>query len=327
MIKISELKVGDNGTTALVVSNAIARKTRRGSDYLFMEFFDGTDKINANYWDWAGKSIPERNSILDVDYQVTEYNGAKQLTVKALRKNTTVGMDEFMPKSEYDIEEVYQEALELTYCVEDSFLHSLGVYALEHNKSLWTSAPGAKTMHHAFVGGTLVHSLSVAKIARAIAMTLPIANLDIVTIGGLLHDIGKLKTYRLDGVLIDMSDDGRLLDHLYLGTNMVERIAYESGLLQKFPTDKRDDFTDEEFKLQQILHIIASHHGKQEYGAIVAPASLEAHIVYHADTIDANAQMIYESAKKKPSAQWTERIWALSNMPHINPFYLQDVME
>jgi 3'-5' exoribonuclease len=327
MVKISELKIGDTGTAAFVVSSAVARKTRRGTDYLLLEFFDGTDKINANYWDWAGKNIPERNSILDVGYQVTEYNGTKQLTVRTLRTNTTLGIEEFMPKSEYNIEEVYKEARDLALCVYDSFLCDLCVYALENYKDLWIKAPGAKTLHHAFVGGTLVHSLSVAKIARAIAKTLPAANLDIVTVGGLLHDIGKLKTYKLNGVLIDMSDNGRLLEHMCLGTSMVEHIAYDSGLLQKFPDDARYGYSDEEFKLQQILHIIASHHGKQEYGAAVPPASVEAHIVHHADAIDANVQMIYENAKKAPSALWTDRIWALSNMPHINPFYLQDVME
>lgn len=61
-MKLKELKMGSTFTIPLVVLGATARETKAKKPYLQMEFFDGTDKINANYWDWSGKNIPEKNA-------------------------------------------------------------------------------------------------------------------------------------------------------------------------------------------------------------------------------------------------------------------------
>ena len=39
--------------------------------------------------------------------------------------------------------------------------------------------------------------------------------------------------------------------------------------------------------MRLLVHIILSHHGKGEYGAVVAPAIPEAFVVHHIDNMDA----------------------------------------
>ena len=88
-MKIAELEVGTMCDITLVVKSATARETRAKKPYLVVEFFDGTDDITGNYWDWSSGNIPEVNSILDVHAQVTEYIGKKQLNIKTMRSNNT----------------------------------------------------------------------------------------------------------------------------------------------------------------------------------------------------------------------------------------------
>ena len=319
MIKIREMEINNTGTTALVVASVSARKTRRGSDYLTLELFDGSDKITGNYWNWRGSNIPALNTILDVEYTVTEYNGNKQLNIVAMHTNNTLTLDEFMPKlKDGSIEKVFNEALRFIEQLDDMYLLAICEAALNNYRDLWLHAPGAKSVHHAFMGGTLVHCLSTAKIARSIAENIDIANMDLVTAGALLHDIGKLKTYGMTGVVIGMTDSGMMFDHLYLGAEMIRDVANSVC-----PIDELNEA--QQFRLKQLQHIILSHHGEKEYGAVINPATVEAHIVYQADTIDAEIQMLREAAEKS-SGMWTDKIWTLHNIPHIRPQYTERMM-
>jgi 3'-5' exoribonuclease len=312
-MKIKELEVGKSYVIPLVVLSATVRETKAKKPYLALEFYDGTDKIVANYWDWSGKAIPEKNTILNVSGQVTEWQGTKQLNVRGLTTNTEKHISEFTPSSGLDIATVYKDAYELASDIGDEFLRSLCLGILDDLRSLWLTAPAANGIHHAYAAGTLIHSLSVAQIAKSIAAAIPEANEALVVAGGLLHDVGKLFGYRINGIICEMTDEGKLFDHLFIGAEFVG----SHNLLKDAVTDA---------KIEILRHIILSHHGSQEHGAVVSPVALEAHIVFHADAIDAAAEMIRDSSKKVENSKWTERIWALDNKPHLTTDYVQAVM-
>lgn len=317
-MKIAELEVGKTCDITLVVKSATARETKAKKPYLALEFYDGTDTISGNYWDWTSGNIPEVNSILDVNAQVSEWQGKKQLNVKTLRKNTARHISEFAPASEHDLASVYMEAYSLLGQVKDDMLRDLSLAIFDELRNYWLTVPGAKGIHHAFVGGTLVHSLSVAKIAMSIATEIPEANVDLCIVGGMLHDIGKLFTYKMNGVVIDKTDDGMLYDHIFMGAEFVGNFA-----------DAHVN-TDEYFnmkKLQLLRHIILSHHGQYEYGSPVVPQCIEAMIVNHADGLDASIEQIRAASRKVTgNIKWTERIYTLNNSSQLTPAYIQYVM-
>lgn len=315
-MKIKDQKMGSKCTIPLVVISATARKTKAGKPYLQMEFFDGTDSITGNYWDWAGKVIPEKNSILNVNAQLTEYLGTPQLNIKSMTTNTELHISEFTPNSGIDIGATYLEAYEMASNVTDDFLRELTLTILDQLKHLWVTAPGANTIHHAYTAGTLIHSVSVAKIAKALAEVIPDSFIELATVGGLLHDVGKLFGYRINGIVCEMTDEGLLYEHTFLGAQFINNFAEENNLLK----DEKD-----EAKLELLCHIILSHHGKREYGAAVPPSSLEAHIVHQADALDAAAEQIRVESEKVGRVKWTERIWALENRPHITTQYTNAV--
>lgn len=317
-MKIKELTVGTTCDITLVVKSATARETKTKKPYLSLELFDGVDTINANYWDWASGQIPPVNTILDVTAQVSEWQGRPQLTVKSMRNNTTRHLAEFMPASENDIAMVYKDAYDLICEVKDDMLRDLTLALLEELRNKWLTVPGAVGVHHAYVGGTLVHSYSVAKIAKAIAEKVPEANTDLCVVGGLLHDIGKLFTYRMNGISIDMTDDGMLYEHIFMGAEFIGNFAEAHVDTDAYANMK---------KLQLLRHIILSHHGHTEYGSPVVPQCVEAIIVHSADGIDASVEQIRTAARKVPdNIKWTERIYTMGNKAQLTPKYVDTIM-
>lgn len=318
-LKIKDLNVGDVRTTTLVVKSATARETKAKKPYLTMELYDGTDTIGANYWDWAGKNIPPVNAILDVDAQVTEWQGKKQLKIDSMRNNTTCHLSEFMPSGGADVMQTYKDAYAMMSEVLDDDLRAIALAALEKLKDKWLTIPGAVGVHHAYTGGTLIHSYSVANIAESIASNIPEADVDLCIVGGFLHDIGKLFTYKMNGISIEMTSDGQLYEHIFMGAEFIGNFADNH-------VDVDNHFTAR--KLQLLRHIILSHHGTLEFGSPVFPQCLEAHIVHAADDIDSVAEQIRVATRKAPdNAQWTDRVYTLNNRAQLTPNYVSYVMQ
>jgi len=309
---ISELEVGQQYSLTLAVLSASIRETKAKQAFLALELYDGKEKITGNLWNWDGKYFPEKNSVVTLTAVVTEWQGSKQLNIKNILKDENTPITDFMPQSPSDIDEAFSEAYNLAQEISDTTLRSLCTVILKDMATQWRITPGAISIHHAYAAGTLIHSLSVAKIAKNIALQIPEANVDLSSAGGLLHDVGKLLAYKLDVVSYEMTDEGKMFDHLILGANLI--IDYAKHL------DFWNNGTEEE-KINLLCHIILSHHGKLEYGSPVTPMCLEAYIVHYADMIDATAEMIRTAAEKKTTEKWTDKIWVLDNKPHINSKY------
>ena len=133
--------------------------------------------------------------------------------------------------------------------------------------------PAGMRLHHAYVGGLLHHSVCVADLACALADKIGGMDKDLVLAGALLHDVGKLKEISPD-MGFPYTTGGRLLGHITITVMMVSEAAAKLGSV-------------DEKKLQQLLHIILSHHGEQDKGSPVACATKEGFVVHYADEIDA----------------------------------------
>ena len=198
--------------------------------------------------------------------------------------------------------------------VKDDTLREIALAALQELQELWITVPGAKQVHHAYVGGTLVHSYSVAKLAGAMANAV-CANWDLAVVGGMLHDIGKLFTYKVNGVSIDMTSNGMLYEHIFMGAEFIGNFA-------ETHVDVEDPYVYAKVRL--LRHIILSHHGGLEYGSPVTPQCIEAYIVHHADNLDATIEQIRTAGEKAGESRWSDRIYTLNNRPHLTPLYVNE---
>lgn len=150
-------------------------------------------------------------------------------------------------------------------------------------RARYERCPASISGHHSALGGLLKHTCEVAHIARSIAKLYKRADQDLVLAGVLLHDIGKLESYRWEGVF-EFTTPGSVIGHVVLGALMLDRRWWE---------EESPPCTEEELLLLQ--HLILSHHGKLEFGAPVVPMTLEAEIIHYADNASAKTASMDEA--------------------------------
>jgi 3'-5' exoribonuclease len=309
-LKIKDLNVGDTVTIDLLVKSSEIKLTRAQKPYLFAILTDGTDELQGQDWDFGNGTPPAKNTVLEVYGTISEYMGKKQIKIISFVESTK-GVELFAPSGDVDVAEYVLKAKALYDSIVNPFARELCQTVFKDNASGWKTLPAAKGMHHAFVSGLLKHTVDVATKAKAIAELTPMVNVDLVVAGALLHDMGKLWTYELHGALIEMSDEGQMLEHIMVGAMR----------LDKYRTPENSDVLD------LILHIISSHHGELEYGSPTTPRFLEAVIVNYADGVDAKSQMIIEQNLKTPvDAKMTDKVWALGNRPMFSQMYISSIM-
>ena len=123
--------------------------------------------------------------------------------------------------------------------------------------------------------GCCEHTCEVAAIGRAIAKVCR-ADAEIVLAGALLHDIGKLEAYRWEGAF-EVTERGTLARPRHARHAHARPARRLRRTRHPAPTAS-----------SRILHhLIASHHGRQEFGAAVSPMTLEAEVLHFADNASA----------------------------------------
>ncbi len=307
-MRIKDLAVGDNATLDLLVLSSSIRLTTSKKPYLDMILSDGIDKISAKKWDWNISSKPEVGTVVTINADVTTWAGTKQLTALSVRRSTK-RPEEFAPKGDFNIDDYKAKLNMLLLDMENATLRNLVTKIFDDYLEQWETVPGATGVHHAYLAGTFQHSVDTAIIAKAIATNIDGCNVDLCVAGALLHDVGKLLVYELNGSVINYTEYGHLLEHIIGGI----------VILDKYRTEENSEI------ITLLQHIIAAHHGKLEFGSPVTPKFLEAWIVSYADGIDAKANTI-QRLNKGCNDKFTEKEWALNNSAMLSQRYIEEVM-
>ena len=264
----------------MLVRDVEVRRRRDGAEYLKLVLGDRTGSIPAMVSDELAdaRELCRAGEVVHVTgrYSVHPRFGP-QLAVKHVRE---AGSDEYSPDDLIDgpmraAEQMEVDLRGLIATVQNTHLRRLLAAVFGESTPTWASyrdAPAAKRYHQAYRHGLLEHSLTVAQAVGAISATFPGIDRDVAVTGALLHDIGKLDAYELQGAAITMSDDGRLYGEIPLGYYRVRR---EIERLDGFPGELE----------QALLHIILSHHGTLEHGSPVVPCTREATLVHMIDNL------------------------------------------
>ena len=202
-------------------------------------------------------------------------DGSLQLMVQKVEEPlATDDLSHLLPDGGVSLKKYEQKLTTLIESINDQAVRSLleKVFSGQNYYSFKTN-PAAMTYHHAYLGGLLEHSVDVAELALSMGERVKNVDMDIIIAGALLHDIGKLKEISQD-VGFPYTEEGKFVGHISLGAMMVNEYAAE---LQ--PPFKGG-------KLDELLHVILSHHGEMEKGSPVSCKTKEAFIVHYADELD-----------------------------------------
>lgn len=263
---------------------------KNGRPYLNLILMDKTGEVEARAWDSAAQLAEQvkTQDVIRVAGKVNLYQGRRQIVVEAAAKAEGVlAMDRFVPSSAYDVNRLHADMVALFRTLEDPFLRDLAVLTLEDPdcKKRILRAPAAKSVHHAYAGGLIEHSLSVCRILDFLAKHYrayygPAMSRDLLLIGGLFHDIGKIYELTFERGT-EYSKEGQLIGHHVLGCELVDRIA---ARIPNFPADTKI----------HVKHLILAHHGKLEYGSPKVPHSIEALLVHYVDDLDSKVNTILD---------------------------------
>jgi len=279
------------------------RTTKKGGFFISAKLRDRTGELPAIMWDATQAlfaAIPQGGFAL-VKGRLGEYNGALQIVIEAMRpaKETEVSLEDFLPRGAGDPEEQMARLKKVLDTIERPALRALleAVWADEKLVGDFKRAPAAERLHHAYLGGLLEHTLSVAETAVLVCQHYTDMDRDLLLVGVLWHDIGKTRELAYSTAL-GYTDAGKLVGHLVQGVLMLEeKIAAVRASGQEFPEE-----------LANILrHLVLAHHGEYEFGSPKLPMTAEAFTLHHLDNLDAKLHAFFRdvAADADPARRWT----------------------
>lgn len=260
-------------------------KNRNGKPYYSLKLQDKTGVVEAKVWD-INNNIGEFEvfDYIQIEASVIVYQEEFQLNVQKISKANEEDIDpaDYIPATTKNIDVLLEDLNKLIASVKNVYIRQLldSFFKDEDIIKEFKYQSAAKSVHHAYLGGLLEHTVTVAKIGENLCEHYPIANKELVIAGCLLHDIGKL--YELSGFPEnDYTDMGNMLGHIPVG---VEMIHDKIKQIENFP---------KELEIL-IKHIILSHHGEYEFGSPKRPKIIEAMIVHSADNTDSRIKIVEE---------------------------------
>jgi 3'-5' exoribonuclease len=278
------------------------KETRSAKSYLHLVLSDRSGAIEAKVWDQAERFDPlfQAEDIVGIRGRTSTWNGRIELSLSLVQpvRVEDAELDRFVPCSPRDREVMARELEALVESVADPALRLLlqrltgraGLVGRQYRRH-----PAAKRNHHAYLGGLLEHSLSVAHAADLLCGHYRAqgarVDRDLLVAGALLHDLGKVRELSASRT-ISYTDEGQLLGHILIGLQLVTRAAEE--IPQLSPE-----------RLLHLQHLIASHQGRHEWASPKLPHTLEALILHYADDLDSKLNPAMALLQGVEGGGWT----------------------
>ncbi len=290
-----------------MIKELAEKKDKNGNGYLDIIVI-GSDKKEypAKVWRFENNGLYETGDVIEIEYTVDNYKGRPQLNISSIKKADSQLASQFVPSSEYDGKSVFSMLLEKANNFSDADFKKIVTHIMLENREKLEVYPAAYRLHHAIVGGLMLHTASIVEMAEKICQIYPNVNRELLLSGAILHDVAK--TFEMEtgktGLCTGYSVGGELIGHLVKGAMYIEDTAVKLGV----------DYD----KAVLLEHMVLSHHGVPEYGSPVRPMFLEAEILSTLDSLDATIFEINNATGKVEAGKFTDRQWALDNRKLYN---------
>ncbi|MGO9210796.1 MAG: 3'-5' exoribonuclease YhaM family protein [Terriglobales bacterium] len=269
-------------TSSFVVASKQVKAKKTGEPYLALTLSDRTGQLEAKMWDNVAGVMEgfEQDDFVKIKGLLNKYNGRFQITIHKLRRLEEQEVDpaDYLPKCPRDIEELWRDLGAFVATLQNPHLKALieAFMADPEIAPAYKTAPAAKTLHHAYIGGLLDHVMSLFRLCDLAARNYPQIDRDLLLTGAFLHDIGKIHELSY-GRSFAYTSRGQLLGHMVIELEMLHaKIAEIPG----FPDG-----------LKTLLeHLIISHHGQYEFGSPKLPMFPEALMLHYLDDLDSKME-------------------------------------
>ncbi|MGB8932148.1 MAG: HD domain-containing protein [Anaeromyxobacteraceae bacterium] len=308
-----DVKEGDRVKALFLVTRKAILTAKSGKTYLAVTFQDKTGELEGRAFEKIEElaALLEEKDFVEAEGAIGTFQGRPQLRLEAVVKADASTLDaaEFAwtpppePKKPEKAEKAERTGADDTHWIE--LLALVEAVADPHVKTLIKAfvedddvaarlrrGAAAKTIHHAYPGGLLEHTVSCLKLAHRIADQYPQIDRDLLVAGTFFHDIGKIRELSIEKNA-EYSDEGRLVGHLVMAAQWIHDKARRTGVPRELE--------------HQIVHIVLSHHGRVEFGSPRPPMTLEAMIVHYIDDIDSRVNSwLNLMGREGGNRRWTD---------------------
>lgn len=285
--------------SSFVVAVKQVKPRKSGEPYLALTLSDRSGQIEAKMWDNVAGCIDcfDQEHFIKVKGLINKYNQRFQLTIHKLRRlqDAEIDFSDYLPKTTKDIDELWRTLQEFVASFQDPNLKALieAFMADAEIAAAYRTAPAAKSLHHAYIGGLLDHVVSLFRSCDLMCRNYPQINRDLLLTGAFLHDIGKIHelTYNRS---FSYTTRGQLLGHMIIELQMVqEKLAFIPG----FP---------DHLKIL-VEHLIISHHGQYDFGSPKLPMFPEALMLHYLDDLDSKVESMRAHFEREAAIEnpWT----------------------
>ncbi|MDK2921871.1 MAG: 3-5 exoribonuclease [Desulfonauticus sp.] len=309
---LTDLKEQEKVEDIFLVLSAQKLMAKNGP-YWQLVLQDKSGQMQARIWSPLSLQLEEiaPESFFWIRGTVQAFGQELQLKIEELTplSQEEIDLSQFLPATEKPPEEIFQELKELLwanihYPLWKNLLTS--VFKNQELKKAFLQAPGGKSIHHAYLGGLVEHTLAVCKICLQLSALYPFIDRDILLTAACLHDLGK--AFELESSFSrNYTDEGKLLGHIFLGLEKLQ--PFLTPLEEKEPE-----------LILHLKHLILSHHGELEFGSPKRPKTPEAILLHFADNLDAKLNLLQQSLNIEPDSE-TEPFWSEYNRVLSRPLF------
>jgi 3'-5' exoribonuclease len=286
--------------------------TRAGKAFFKALIRDATGEAPLRVWVFDEGRLGDtiHTGFVHLTGQTQSYNGHIQVIADSIRAEevTTDQLKLLLPATTHDIEGMMREVERLLSTLQHPGMRALAEQYLsnEYIAQHFRRAPAAVSVHHAYIGGLLEHTLHLMMLAEAMLPLFPSLNRDIVLLGLFLHDLGKTVELEWERGFA-YTADGNLVGHVVRGAIWLQTMAAAASKKAPLPPDA----------LRVLLHIVVSHHGALEHGAAKLPSTPEAMFVAMLDNLEAKTTATIAAAARdradayEPGHEFSDKVWSL----------------
>ncbi|MEM3049239.1 MAG: HD domain-containing protein, partial [Thermoplasmata archaeon] len=269
---------------------------------------DRSGQATAKYWGGRDRELVKgvhdsfnRDDVVHITGEVKEYRGQMEIAVSEKDGGTVrrLGDGEFdvreLIRAREDIPEMTARLAEVVRSVREPHLRKLldSFASDEEFMEGFRSAPASIQLHAAAIGGLLHHTLNVVSLCEKMCELHPDLDRDLVVTAALLHDIGKVASFKVTSN-ITQTPEGNLLGHIVMGD---QELTMRMNAIEGFP----------DMLALKLRHVLLAHHGKRDWGSPVEPMLPEALAVHMADDVD--AKLDYMTTQLSEAVTEDDWIW------------------
>ena len=303
---IAQIQYGTGVDGYYLMKEASLRQTKRGTTFLLAVLQDISGQIGAVKWEYNGEvAVSDAGKVVHILGRCTSYADKLQVVLDSIRlAEPSEGYDPsgLVPTAPISIPDELREVEKFVATIEDTDYAAICREMLNRHKEHFWMIPAAKSVHHGFAGGLLMHTCNMLRLADYVAgQYRDTVNRDLLMAGVLLHDMAKDREFATSefGLVTEYSVPGVLLGHLVMGAEEVAEIAKELGAPRE--------------KSVLLQHLLLSHHGQPEFGAAVYPVCAESELLSLIDLIDSRMEIYREAMDRTPVGEFSDRIYGLDN--------------